>query len=118
MEIREVIETLKNNNEICRDGSEGECPYCEDEKCYCAVALVVSVLEEYIAIGTVEECQEAREKQIQKKPNITTGQNDTDKLACCPTCDSNVDWTYEGFWRKGKRKYCHECGQAIDWSEE
>lgn len=74
-------------------------------------------IQKYRAIGTVEECQEARERQIPKKPNITTGQNDTDKLACCPTCDSNVDWTYEGFWRKGKRKYCHECGQAIDWSK-
>lgn len=63
MEIMEAIEALKNNNELCRDGSEGECLYCEDDKCYCAVALVVSALEEYIAIGTVEECREARERQ-------------------------------------------------------
>ena len=57
----------------------------------------------------------ALEKQIQKKPIIHT--NDKDRLACCPVCDSNVDWTYEGFWRKGNPKYCRECGQAIDWSE-
>lgn len=68
MEIMEAIEALKNNNELCRDGSEGECLYCEDDKCYCAVALVVSALEEYIAIGTVEECREARERQRGKKP--------------------------------------------------
>lgn len=86
-------------------------------KKHSTIGQVIDYCAEYEAIGTVEECQEAREKQIPKKPNITTGQNDTDKLACCPTCDSNVDWTYEGFWRKGKRKYCHECGQAIDWSE-
>ena len=55
----------------------------------------------------------ALEKQIQKKPIIHT--NDKDRLACCPVCDSNVDWTYEGFWRKGNPKYCRECGQAIDW---
>lgn len=66
---------------------------------------------------TLELSKSALEKQIPKKPNITTGQTDEDKLACCPACDSNVDWTYEGFWRHGKRKYCHECGQAIDWSE-
>lgn len=57
----------------------------------------------------------ALEKQIQKKPIIHT--NDKDRLACCPVCDSNVDWTYEGFWRKGNPKYCRECGQAIDWSD-
>lgn len=59
----------------------------------------------------------ALEKQTPKKPNIIIDQTDADKLACCPTCDSNLDWTYEGFWRNGKRKYCHECGQAIDWRE-
>lgn len=57
----------------------------------------------------------ALEKQIPKKPIIHT--NDIDRLACCPVCDSNVDWTYEGFWRKGNPKYCRECGQAIDWSD-
>lgn len=57
----------------------------------------------------------ALEKQIPKKPIIHT--NDKGRLACCPVCDSNVDWTYEGFWRKGNPKYCRECGQAIDWSE-
>ena len=56
----------------------------------------------------------ALEKQIPKKPIIHT--NDIDRLACCPVCDSNVDWTYEGFWRKGNPKYCRECGQAIDWT--
>lgn len=86
-------------------------------KKHSTIGQVIDSCAEYEAIGTVEECREARERQIPKKPNITTGQNDTDKLACCPTCDSNVDWTYEGFWRKGKQKYCHECGQAIDWSE-
>ena len=57
----------------------------------------------------------ALEKQIPKKPIIHT--NDIDRLACCPVCDSNVDWTYEGFWRKGNPKYCKNCGQAIDWSD-
>lgn len=70
-----------------------------------------------LTVNAFEMAIAALEKQMPKKPNITTGKADTDKLACCPTCDSNVDWTYEGFWRYGKRKYCHECGQAIDWSE-
>ena len=83
-----------------------------------AIKLSIKALEEiqqYREIGTVEECRAAVEKQIPKKPIIHT--NDIDRLACCPVCDSNVDWTYEGFWRKGNPKYCRECGQAIDWSD-
>ena len=59
----------------------------------------------------------ALEKQIPKKPIIHTNDIDKDRLACCPVCYSNVDWTYEGFWRKGNPKYCKNCGQAIDWSD-
>lgn len=106
MEVREAIEALKNNNELCRDGSEGECPYCEDEKCYCAVALVVSALEEYIAIGTVEECREARERQIPKKL-IHGG------LYACPNCHTIM---LQGAF-EAKGKCCKECGQVLDWSE-
>ena len=58
----------------------------------------------------------ALEKQIPKKTIINIGDTDKDRLACCPVCDSNVDWTYNGFWRKGNPKYCRSCGQAIDWS--
>ena len=58
----------------------------------------------------------AIEKQIPKKPIINIGDTDKDRLACCPACDSNVAWTYNGFWRKGNPKYCRFCGQAIDWS--
>lgn len=58
----------------------------------------------------------ALEKQIPKNPIIHTNDIDKGRLACCPVCDSNVDWTYEGFWRKGNSKYCKNCGQAIDWT--
>ena len=59
----------------------------------------------------------ALEKQIPKNPIIHINDIDKGRLACCPVCDSNVDWTYEGFWRKGNPKYCKNCGQAIDWSD-
>lgn len=74
-------------------------------------------IQQYRAIGTVEECQEARERQRAKKPNIITGKTEKDKLACCPICERNLDWTYDGFWRKGNPKYCSNCGQAIDWRD-
>ncbi len=108
MEIMEAIEALKNNNELCRDGSEGECLYCEDDKCYCAVALVVSALEEYIAIGTVEECREARERQRGKKPVYRSIFTDGTRLLDCPVCFSRID---------GGAFYCNGCGQKLDWSE-
>ncbi len=108
MEIMEAIEALKNNNELCRDGSEGECLYCEDDKCYCAVALVVSALEEYIAIGTVEECREARERQRGKKPVYRSIFTDGTRLLGCPVCFSRID---------GGAFYCNGCGQKLDWSE-
>ncbi len=108
MEIMEAIEALKNNNELCRDGSEGEYLYCEDDKCYCAVALVVSALEEYIAIGTVEECREAREKQRGKKPVYRSIFTDGTRLLGCPVCFSRID---------GGAFYCNGCGQKLDWSE-
>ena len=60
---------------------------------------------------------EALEKHTPKKPDIFYGENHKDMLATCPVCNSNVDWTYEGFWRKGNPKYCKWCGQAIDWAK-
>lgn len=46
-------------------------------------------------------------------------------LACCPVCDSNVDWTYPTTilglnvwkWKNGKRDQCIHCGCEIDWSD-
>lgn len=77
----------------------------------------LSEIQQYRAIGTVEECREARERHREKKPNITTGKTEEDKLACRPICEGNLDWTYNGFWRKGNPKYCSNCGQSIDWSD-
>lgn len=63
-------------------------------------------LLEYEKIGTVEECQEAREKQIAKKP-IHGG------LYACPNCHTIM--LQGAFEAKGKCR--KECGQALDWSE-
>ena len=81
------------------------------------IAVNINKLKKYQAIGTVEECREARERQRAKKPSIIIGKTEEDRLACCPVCESNLDWTYDGFWRKGNPKYCSNCGQAIDWSD-
>ena len=80
-------------------------------------------IQQYRAIGTVEECREAVEKQKPKAPkdslkikpvideNGAYVDADTTIYLLCPNCgemvgiDENVD------------KFCHECGQAIQWDE-
>ena len=87
-------------------------------------AMAISALKEvqkYSEIGTVEECREAVEKQKPKAPkdsikikpvideNGAYVDADVTVYLLCPNCgemvgiDENVD------------KFCHECGQAIQW---
>lgn len=72
-------------------------------------------LEEYEAIGTIEECREARERHREKKVSNRTLLRDFNKTPYsvrgdCPNCGSvgllsmNTD-------------YCNACGQHLDWSD-
>lgn len=61
---------------------------------------------QYHKIGTLEECRTAIEKQIPKKPDFTEDK----EFALCPCCNG------KGLF--DKQKYCDNCGQKIDWSEE
>lgn len=59
-------------------------------------------IKQYREIGTVEECREAREKQIPKKPVLG---NDNGRLRkCCPVC---------GCFFSPLSRRCPKCGQAI-----
>lgn len=64
-------------------------------------------VEQYRALGTVEELKEAREKQVAKKPI------EAEHFNCfnyeCPICEG---WLYH------EQEYCDECGQALKWGEE
>lgn len=82
------------------------------------------LLKEYCKIGTVEECQEAREKQKPKKPvckpkpyNESVGFNEE---WFCPSCGAYIGYFYEGMDEPEQMEYCNECGQHIarDWSDE
>lgn len=65
-------------------------------------------LREYEAIGTVEECREARERQMQKKPVKDEYNHD-----CC----SNCGWiVYQDEYGGRRLPHCENCGQGIDWS--
>ena len=77
-------------------------------------------LEQYRAIGTVEECREAVEKQKPKKPKDSLKINpvidgngayvdaDMTVYLLCPNCGEmiGIDESCD--------KFCRECGQAID----
>lgn len=76
----------------------------------------IDLCAEYIAIGTVEECREAREKQ---KPKEIYHQkwNGIDGVPydLCPTCENNLCTT--GVFARNKMNYCEKCGQKLCWNE-
>lgn len=74
--------------------------------------------EKYHAIGTIEECRAAVEKQRAKKSDIE-GDWDSDghliyDTWICPNCGRDYEINYDYY------NYCPNCGQHIDtdWSEE
>lgn len=84
------------------------------------------LLKEYCKIATVEECQEAREKQKEMKPKEILRHRGGFEEYHCPNCNSNFlkDERYaikEGYCSScGKlldsrfRNFCANCGQAIE----
>lgn len=79
-------------------------------------------LKAYRQIGTLDEVREAVEKQRAKKPekkrNVFTCGAESHSYHC-PYCKFrfiNKDDT--GFYNGMKTKYCPDCGQKLDWSEE
>lgn len=113
----------KSTKGLCKINC-GDCkaniPIAYQEKSYEVAITALEKIQQYRKIGTVEECREAVEKQIPKKPKdslkidpVIDGNGayvdaDTTVYLLCPNCgemvgiDENVD------------KFCRECGQAID----
>lgn len=97
--------------------------------CFDVAIKALEEIQQYRAIGTVEECREAMGRQMGKKqkPIKTPDCSDCEKECnqncisfnygetyLCPTCHQNAIFNseYDMFY-----KFCPECGQAIDWSE-
>lgn len=81
---------------------------------------LIEMMEEhkqYRQICTVEECREAVEKQIAKKPTLIDYKKYTNFV-------DNADFLQDAYWcpnckrvvRRGS--FCRDCGQHIDWSDE
>ncbi len=80
-------------------------------------------LAEYEAIGTVEECREARERQRAKKPfKALEHQKKSGYKHKCPKCGCAVGYVEKTPFRKRvliehAAPYCCVCGQKLNWSE-
>lgn len=84
---------------------------CKKEIQACEIAVkALEELKQYRAIGTPEECRVAVEKQHADKP-LYQGY-----VYVCPSCNSRVTMGSK-FIRPGT-KFCEDCGQKLDWSDE
>ena len=82
-------------------------------------------IQQYRAIGTVEECREAVEKQKPKKPLLVSEKNkkimEGDYVdVICPSCGGRIFGCFLFYpWNDSQREheFCKNCGQAISWEE-
>ncbi|MBO5853133.1 MAG: hypothetical protein J6Q61_00175 [Bacteroidales bacterium] len=84
---------------------------CEDIMDICVKAL--EEVQQYRAIGTVEECRVAVERMKPKKPIYEFEYKDGRKFHDCPVCGTYVTHALE----QNHVNYCNCCGQRLDWSE-
>lgn len=84
-----------------------------------AKTVAVQALEEiqqYRAIGTLEECRVAVEKQTARRPDYEGDGYADGHLVydtwICPCCGKHYEVDYDNY------NYCPDCGQKLDWSDE
>lgn len=93
-------EAITHGNTICADEHEQLAEWLEE-------------LKQYRAIGTLEECRAAMEKQTAKKPMHVTNsyfgyQKHKEHVGYCPDCGHQVEEPYG----------CPNCLRKIDWGDE
>lgn len=64
-------------------------------------------IQQYRAIGTIEETKDLKEKSVTRKIKGTRF-----KEAICPNCETEL---FETYWAFGGIHYCSNCGQKLDW---
>lgn len=76
-------------------------------------------LEQYREIGTVEECREARERQMPQKIIFNSEDDREYEDYICPNCKDILQQRRKGAKKITiyKFKFCHNCGQKLDWSD-
>lgn len=79
------------------------------------LAVAVRLLKQYQAVGTVEECQQAVEKQKEKKPVILNEEiGDADRKMFIPKCIQCPACGNESAHFNELPKYCQNCGQKLE----
>lgn len=63
-------------------------------------------LQQFEAIGTVEEFNALKEKNVEKKPIMATNMMLKNRDFICPNCEIKMPLKF---------KYCNHCGQKLDW---
>lgn len=114
MTENEAIARMKYRIETATDIAGNDA----DRKAYEDMEMAIKDLEEiqqYRAIGTVDECRDAVERYRKKKPIILSEQSAESegklyvaKYFKCPTCGNTS--TYFG----GLPNNCHNCGQNLE----
>lgn len=86
--------------------------YIDLAKKHGTIGEMIDECAEYEAIGTVEECREAVERQKPKMPDHEgDGYADEEMVYdtwICPNCGKKYEVDYDDY------KHCPNCGQAID----
>lgn len=110
MTEKEAIEVLKDFDSQVSAKADGAYQSTIG-KMACDTAInALEEIQQYRAIGTVEELREAKQRQVPKKPT-----EDVYHHKCCPNCDWVV---FQDEWGGRYLPHCENCGQKIDWSEE
>lgn len=114
----EAIYCLKAGSEryshVCEECTlygETGCDHCYNDANDVAIKALEEV-QQYRALGTVEELRVARDKQVAKKLL-----NDGMRIPFsyyCPSCKEEL--SDDGY--KPYDEYCCNCGQKLDWSDE
>ena len=105
MTLDEAIEQFKYDAECNR--ADLDLSFAEDND---KAAEWLKELKQYRAIGTVEECRAAVERQIPDKPQKVLLSYGTGYE--CKQCGNELSVNaFNG-------EYCHWCGQKLDWSDK
>lgn len=115
MTENEAIEELQNSIELakmCTQNYERK----REIQGYEMATEALREVQQYRAIGTLEECRAAVEKQTAKKPDYEGDGYADGHLVydtwICPCCGKHYEVDYDNY------NYCPDCGQKIDWSDE
>ena len=109
----EWLEQSNEEGSIEEEISKG-CEKCAQE--HEQLANWLEELKQYQAIGTLEECRVAAEKQKPKTPTYEGDGYAPDGSFVwdewlCPNCGSRYELDYD------EHDWCPNCGQKIDWSD-